>query len=80
MLNFVVVPAALLCICNVRVTAMAALLTADMVKEDVSLLWSGFLSMFGFGQRPTELMVKKMGMLGRAAVAPSRERLCVALR
>ena len=63
-----VLPSATATLFNVNVPLAAGLLTLDMLREDAVLLWQAAMMLLINGQRPNELMTKKMALLGCSAL------------
>ncbi|KAK9901596.1 hypothetical protein WJX75_003946 [Coccomyxa subellipsoidea] len=61
---FVFIPAAVLAAVGVQVPITATIMTLDMIYNSSSLIWSQLLMLVRYGQRPNELTVKKLAMLG----------------
>jgi hypothetical protein len=63
-----VLPAALAVIAGVHVPAAAALLATEMMWKASQTLWAQALLMWRFGRAPSELLAKKLAMVGAAAL------------
>jgi hypothetical protein len=64
----IVLPAALAVIAGVHVPASAALLAADMMWKASHTLWAQAALMWRYGRAPSELLAKKLAMVGAAAL------------
>lgn len=66
--TFVVLPSALLVVLGRFVAPAAALLALEMLWKSTRLLYIQFLLVFAHGRAPTELLAKKVAMVGVAAL------------
>ncbi|GLC37247.1 Alanyl-tRNA editing protein Aarsd1 [Pleodorina starrii] len=62
----VLLPCALLCACGLLVPLTGGALLASTLYEDARLTWRQILSIVRYGSRPTELLAKRLAMIGAA--------------
>ncbi|CAK0770665.1 hypothetical protein CVIRNUC_003790 [Coccomyxa viridis] len=65
---YIFVPCAVLAALGIWVPATASVMTLDMLWNSSELIWSQMLLLVRHGQRPNELVVKKLSMLGCVAL------------
>eukprot|EP00192_Tetraselmis_astigmatica_P010490 CAMPEP_0117668568 /NCGR_PEP_ID=MMETSP0804-20121206/11624_1 /TAXON_ID=1074897 /ORGANISM="Tetraselmis astigmatica, Strain CCMP880" /LENGTH=377 /DNA_ID=CAMNT_0005476479 /DNA_START=169 /DNA_END=1302 /DNA_ORIENTATION=+ len=65
---FFLLPCAFLAICGWRVPITGSILVLDMLKDSGLLIWNQTWMLIYYGQRPNELMVKRVAMLGCSAL------------
>lgn len=61
-------PCAVLAIFGWRVPVTGSILVLDMLKDSGTLIWNQTWMLIYYGQRPNELMVKRVAMLGCSAL------------